>query len=152
MWKTAAYRGTLAISDIYVQEQNMRLLLSLSFSMGHFTAGMHLGEESHFIKQTHYPGAAVSLPFVPRPDRSIAVMFRVGRAAGYGHLNKQNKNPILSWKEFGAATTGNFFSKWQWLWSWLGLQAEMHVLIETGSCASTELTVLEFRYCNRATV
>lgn len=53
---------------------------------------------------------------------------------------------------FGAPTTGNFFSKWQQLWLWLGLQAQMHILIETGSSASTELTVLQFTCCNRASV
>lgn len=53
---------------------------------------------------------------------------------------------------FGAASTGNFFSKWQQLWWWLGLQAQMHILIETGSSASTALTALQLRYCNRASV
>lgn len=153
MWKTAAYRGTLATSYTCVQEQNKRLLLSLSSFTGHFTASTHLGEESHFIKNhitqeqqsaSHlFPDLPEALQWCSELEELLAMGILISRARILFSLGRNL---------FCAATTGNFFSKWQQLWSWLGLQAQMHVLIEIGSSASTDLTVLQFRYCSRASV
>lgn len=153
MWKTAAYRETLGISYTCVQEQNKRLLLSLSSSTGLFTAGTHLGEKSHFIKKnltqeqqsaSHlFPDLTEALHWCSSLEELLAKGILISRARILFSLEGNL---------FGTATTGSFFSKWQQLWSWLGLQAQMHILIETGCSASPELTILQFRYCNRASV
>lgn len=102
----------------------------------------HITQEQHSASHL-FPDLTEALQWCSELEELLAMGILISRARILFSLGRNL---------FCAATTGNFFSKWQQFWSWLGLQAQMHILIETGSFASTELTVLQLRYCNRASV